>query len=62
MYEKEKPYNTSENTVEEIINKIEKWIDEEMSGWSDPRDELREIKRLVGKLKEMIVGNEAYGV
>ena len=56
MYEKEKPYNTSENTVEEIINKIEKWIDEEMSGWSDPRDELWELKRLVCKLKEMIAG------
>lgn len=50
---KEAAFDLPEETKLEIINKIEAFADKIRSDWTDPRSEIKNIKRLCDKLRSM---------
>ena len=46
-------FEMPENTKAEIINKIEAMADSIRMDWSDPRGEIRKIKALCQKLRDL---------
>ena len=51
-------FEMPENTVAEIIDKIEAMADSIRGDWSDPRSETRKIKALCQKLRDFDAGRE----